>query len=180
MIPDPQLQSMLVSELETLFNEYQKASSLKRPFIVGSLRKKLVIVAKEHNLTWVMFLRIVFTAWRLKLAAKSTKKLGQPVSDEFLLKIFPEGDKGFVYVFQFLACVFDYQAPEGDKEIWFRQITHVFEFLYRDHNEPLFADNAKLHIHWDEPGVPCLLEAFIMLISAEKTRSILRIMHGRH
>jgi hypothetical protein len=170
LIVDSQLQSILITELDKLLYEYQNTSWLKRQFAIGSLRKRLINVLQEHQLNWITFLRIIYSTWKPKFVDEHSKKFSQPLGDKFLLTILPANDSGFVYVFQFLALVFDDNRLPRENDSFFSQISHVFNFLYNNRNNSLNADRETLHKNWETPGVPSLLESLVLLISAEKTK----------
>jgi hypothetical protein len=75
-------------------------------------------------------------------------------------------DKGLVRLFVFVNCILDEKQLSDN---FFGPIDYIFSIL-SDRNGVSCAPKWDRKPAWPLPGIPCLLESLIQLISAEKTK----------
>lgn len=147
----------LLQDVNQFRRVYEEASSWKRSFAGGSFNKQFKILLERNQADEEILLRCFASTGQVGWKNEQRKET------TFLEKFV---DKGLVRLFTFLCCVLDDEQHTDD---FFSPIHSIFDTL-SDRNrvscEPKW-DNKPL---WSHPGIPCLLESLIQLLSAEKTK----------
>jgi hypothetical protein len=149
----------MINSLDELYRIYQTASWWKRTFNGGRFKKEFEALWQKNQANAETLLRCL----------SSTRRIGWR-DDQRNMVYFIERflDKGYVRLFAFLCCILDEKQYDG-KSVGslFSPIYSIFSTLYQRNG--VIGEGYSHKPSW-EPGIPCLLEALIQLISAEKTK----------
>ncbi len=143
--------------MDKLFNAYKSASLWKRTFAGGSFKKQFAFILEKNQADEETLLRCFFSTGRI--GTKDSQKKHTDFLDKFT-------ERGLLRLFVFLGCVLDEEQHTDD---FFGPIDSIFSTL-SDMNRVSCSPKWENEPLWSRPGIPCLLESMIQLLSAENTK----------
>jgi hypothetical protein len=140
---------------------WEAASFWKRTFAGGSFKKQFKELLKRNQADEEILLQsLVSAGQKWKWTFRDNNFIGKFV------------DKDLVKLFVFLNRVLsdEKRKDEKSKVEFFAPINMVFNTLSAKNRVSCETSGRGDKPYWSHPGIPCLLESLIQLLSAEKTK----------
>jgi hypothetical protein len=155
----------LKQDVDEFRKTWEAASGWKRNFAGGSFKKQFKALLEKNQADEEIFLQLfIYPEQKGKWADNDLAFL-----EKFV-------DQKFVKLFSFLNCVLndDKRKEEKGEAEFFGPQYHVFNTLVDNNRVSCESSKRGDKPYWVHPGIPCLTEALIQLLSAEKTKYLVK------